>query len=41
MLWLFVVRGVKEDVKGGMEHNDVGIARTWDRPYSGGGCVRE
>ena len=41
MLWLFVVRGVKEDVKGGMERNDVGIARTWDRPYSGGGCVRE
>ena len=41
MLWLFVVRGVKEDVKGGMERDYVGIVRTWDRPYSGGGCVRE
>ena len=32
-----------EDVKGGgwnwMERNYVGIVRTWDRPYSGGGCV--
>ena len=34
-------RGVKEDVKGGMERDYVGIVRTWDRPYSGGGCVRE
>ena len=27
--------------KRGMERDYVGIVRTWDRPYSGGGCVRE
>ena len=36
-----VIRGMKEDVKGGMERDYVGIVRTWDCPYSGGGCVRE
>ena len=29
-------RGVREGIKRG-----AGIVRTWDRPYSGGGCVRD